>query len=60
MAGDERRGRSPEELAEQVDRDLARAEVADDETRLATLEDVHARLEGELEGDLDQAGSTRH
>ena len=60
MADGQRQTKSPEELREQVDGDLARAEVSDDEARLATLEDVHAQLEGELEGDLDQAGSTRH
>lgn len=56
--GDERPG-SPEKLTEEVEAELARAEVADDEARLTTLEEVHRRLENELEGDPDQAGAPR-
>ena len=57
---DEKDPASAEELTEQVEAELARAEVADDQTRLETLESVHARLENELEGDPDQAGAPRH
>ena len=57
---DESRGSSPEELAAEVESELARAEIADDETRLQTLESVHARLENELEGDVDQTSAPRH
>ena len=51
---------SPEDLAADVESELAQAEVADDEVRLAALESVHTRLENELEGDVDQAGPSRH
>lgn len=46
--------------ADEVAGDLAQAEVADDEARLAALEAVHDRLENELEGNVDQTSPTRH
>jgi hypothetical protein len=51
-------GRS--ERLTQVEEDLARASIADDEVRLAALENLYGTLERDLEGDLDQAGATRH
>lgn len=51
---------SPDDLSNEVAGELDRAEVADDEARLSALEAVHARLENELEGDVDQAGPSRH
>ena len=55
-----RHSSSPDELTRDIESDLERAEVADDESRLAALESVHERLESELEGDVDQAGTPRH
>ena len=51
---------SPDELTRDIESELERAEVADDGSRLAALESVHERLENELEGDVDQAGTPRH
>ena len=42
-----------------VSEELARGRAADDETRLAVLEELYRSLERQLEGDLDQKGSAR-
>lgn len=46
-------------LAERTARDLEQAEGGDDGMRLTTLEDLLLTLGSELEGEQDQAGSTR-
>lgn len=42
-----------------VSEELARGRAADDETRLAVLEELYRSLERQLEGDLHQKGSAR-
>jgi hypothetical protein len=42
-----------------VSDELARGRAADDETRLAVLEELYRSLESSLEGDLHQEGSAR-
>lgn len=49
-----------EELRALAEAQLSRAAIAGDDARLAALEELFALLEGELEGDLDQAGAPRH
>ena len=45
--------------SQSVGEELARGRAADDETRLAVLEELYRSLERQLEGDLHQKGSTR-
>ena len=47
------------DLVGQVQAELAKASATEDEVRLKTLDDLYRSLEGELERDLDQAGSAR-
>jgi hypothetical protein len=49
----------PNDMIEQVRRDLQTADVEGDEARLKTLDDLYASLSSELERDLDQAGTAR-
>jgi len=47
------------DLQVSVQEELAKGLAADDETRLAVLEELYRSLERQLEGDLHQEGSTR-
>jgi hypothetical protein len=47
------------ELLGRVRTELDRAADGDDAARLRTLEELYRSLEGELEGDTDQAESSR-
>ena len=47
------------DLTAAVQDELARGRAGDDETRLAVLEELYRSLEGQLEGDLDQKGTSR-
>lgn len=49
----------PNEMIEQVRRDLQAADIQGDEARLKTLDDLYASLSSELERDPDQAGPAR-
>ena len=53
--GDER----PQDVHPPVTEELRRGAAADDETRLAVLEELYRSLERQLEGDLHQEGSAR-
>jgi hypothetical protein len=43
-----------------VSEELARGLAADDETRLAVLEELYRSLERQLEGDMHQKGPARY
>ncbi|MGH2754470.1 MAG: hypothetical protein ACRDLB_08545 [Actinomycetota bacterium] len=47
------------DLEVSVQEELSKGRAADDETRLAVLEELYRSLELQLEGDLHQEGSAR-
>ena len=50
----------PREPRPSVGEELARGRAADDETRLAVLEELYRSLERQLEGDLHQESPARY